>query len=265
MQQGQFQSTIPDMAWVKITVQTIIAISLLILLSACLSARDDKQAKPQITVPMQFIIVTDMAMTKRGVDMQSWVTRADIEDTVLPEVNRIWAPAGISFVATNIIERDARSPPDKADLLDYIVNARRDAYGRGDPKRIRAMNQLIDWSTHDDEVINIYLVPYLGETSQGNARRRAKRVFVAQFTDKPSRAQNPPARFQLTEPRPFEIGSLSRTLAHEIGHILSLKHPDRQTQTVFGQLMGGRRAGYLLTPEQIEMARERAQAFELTQ
>jgi predicted Zn-dependent protease len=49
----------------------------------------------------------------------------------------------------------------------------------------------------------------------------------------------------------FDRGSLSRTMAHEIGHVLGLKH----NKCDFNCLMGGDFDGYFMTTEQIKTAR----------
>ena len=56
---------------------------------------DVAYSKPKITVPIRFHIVSGLSMNKNGLVMESWVTAADIENTILPEVNRIWRAAEI--------------------------------------------------------------------------------------------------------------------------------------------------------------------------
>ncbi len=213
----------------------------------------------QINVPIRFHIVEDLTMHKKGVVMNNWISHIDIERVVVPAVNKIWLPANIVFEAESIVRQKALTPVNKKVLIDNIVNARRDKNGKADPQRIKNLNQLIDWQGHDKDIINVYLVPYLGETSQGNAAKRKNRVFISQWTDKPSKAKLSPKKFTLVEQEPFKKGSFSRTLAHELGHILGLKHPNKQQQTQFGLLMGGKKAGYTLTPVHIKNARFRAE------
>lgn len=190
--------------------------------------------------------------------MYSWVRAEDVSNTIMPEINRIWRKAGIVFKLENIFQNPGTNPQDKSKLIVDIIDARRDSQGKSDPKRIKKLNKLINWDNLHPNAINVYLVPYLGEKSQGNAKPRHRLVLIGQWTDKSSKARNAPEKFQLTESMPFKKGSLSRTVAHEIGHVLGLKHPDKKTQSTFGLLMGGKKAGYSLTQTEIETARRNA-------
>ena len=239
----------------KVTLSYFLAFFTLLLLADSVAIAE---ADATIVVPVRFHIVLDLPMKKDHLEMMSWVTKNDIENSILPEVNRIWRPAGISFVVESILNSRALSVANQAQLIDGIVNSHRDSRGKSDPKRIKKLNKLIDWTYHNSKIINVYLVPYLGEKSQGNAKPKRKRIFVGQWSDKASKGRKPPEKFQLTEPLPFKTGSISRTIAHEIGHVLGLKHPARATQSAFDLLMGGKRAGYSLTQKEIEFARKKA-------
>lgn len=215
-------------------------------------------AEAIVRVPVRFHIVTDLPMKKDGLVMRSWLTEQAIRHTVLPEVNRIWARADIAFELESVVRASALAPPDRDRLVRHIVGAHRNSDGESDPARIRSLQRLVDFSGEHPSAVNVWFVPYLGEASQGNTRRKLRRVFVGEWSDKASKGRQRPEKFQLIESAPMHKGSLSRTVAHELGHVLGLGHPDKGSQQVFGLLMGGRRAGYDLTRDEIETARRHA-------
>ena len=217
-----------------------------------------------LVITLRFHLVQGMYMSKDGVSMDDWITEILVNTTVIPELNRIWDQANIKFELESFIVSPINDLSNKQKKIQYILNAKRDAQGKSDNKRIKKLNQLIDWKHHNYDLINIYIVPYLGESSQGNASKHKNRIFIAQWTDKPSKGKRPPQRFKLIENKPFRTGSFSRTLAHEIGHIFGLKHPDKTIQTQFHRLMGGKKKGYKLIEEEIKTARFSAEILKST-
>ena len=214
-------------------------------------------AAPTITVPVRVHIVRDLVMPKEGLEMQSWVTEQQVRDVIVPEVNRIWRAADVAFRIDAVATAATRRPPDYRERIHAVVTSRRDADGESDPERIRHLGALIAFAPVVAGTVDVYLVPYLGEASQGNAKRSVRRVFVAQWTDKASKGRGLPEQFQLTERGAFVRGSLSRTVAHELGHVLGLRHPDKR-DAVAGLLMGGRMPGEALTAEEVAKARRKA-------
>jgi hypothetical protein len=228
-----------------------------ILLLLCFQS-PAQAAVPTITLPLCFHIVQGMPMQKKGVLMESRVSEHDITSVLVPEVNHIWSQAGIRFRVQCIDHVMVKSHPDQDTLIRQVEQARRDEHGKADKTRIHALDTLLGNPAHDGSVIHVYLVPYLGETSQGNTSRKQRRVYLGQWTDKASGGQSPPVPFQLAGKDGDRQGSLGRTLAHELGHVLDLKNTDKTTQTEFGLLMGGKKEGERLLPEEVRVARQHA-------
>ena len=211
-----------------------------------------------IRVPLNFFIITELSIPKGAYNLTSWIQDGQIRKSVLPEINRIWKPANIEFYDKLILVRAAIDSPKKEEISEYLASAERDESGKSDPERIAKLSELINFNEETDKTLNIYLVPYLGEASQGHAQRKLRRAFIAQWTDKPSKGEQKPERFQMLEPGEFKEGSMARTIAHEIGHLLKLSHPEKEEQTEFYRLMGGKQPGYRLTADEIERARKYA-------
>lgn len=219
-------------------------------------------ADETLTVPLRVILQTGIEIPKGGFSLPSWVSETDVSRVVIPEVNRLWQPAGIQVELLSVTSQPALTPPDRPALIHQIAEAKRNAEGESDPARIDAYYQLIDFSAATPDAVTVVLVPYLGEKSQGNTRRKLKRILVTQWTDKGKGTSGELRRFALTESGEYRQGSLSRTVAHELGHVLGLKHPDKSTQTAFGLLMGGRKPGERLTQTEILQAREHARGLQ---
>lgn len=212
-----------------------------------------------ISVPLNIYIVEDLPITVKQQALPNWITQNDLRNIVLPEVNRIWSRANLQFTIRSISVIHIKPQKEMENLIHKISAATRDTSGKSDPSRIKALNSLVNPEPAKAGSISIIIVPFLGENSQGNAKPKKRRLYVAQWTNKNQSNGLPPRKFELLEARPYRKGSFSRTLAHELGHILGLKHPNKNTQTTFQRLMGGKRKGYQLTNGEIETARDTAE------
>ncbi len=248
----QFQAK--DLSMQTFMIGLLLSFTLLVSFSA-------HAVESTIPLSIRFHVVTKLAIPKDSQHLKSWISEDDIKNKVLPEVNRIWKMANISFNLDSIFFTPSLNPSNKDQITGYLANAIRDEDGKSDPERIKLLSDLVNFENDHPHIINIYFVPYLGEASQGHAQRRFKRAFVGQWTDKPSKGKKTPERFKLVEKGAFNEGSIARTVAHEIGHILNLKHPDKSKQTQFNLLMGGKKAGYSLSKKEIEKARKKAKAI----
>lgn len=217
-----------------------------------------KTERGAIGLPLRFYIITHIEMTQKDVKMTTWVTEQQIKQVLLPEINSIWRQAGIQFFLESVVVQPAATVEDPEQSIQVILDAKRDAQGKSDPARVKHINALCDTKSIHPVINCIYLFPYLGQTSQGYASMGGNRTVCGVWTDKPSGAKKPPQKTLLKERRPFKIGSLARTCAHELGHNFMLVHPDKSIQPKEGMLMGGRKHGYSMTLEEMLLARKTA-------
>jgi len=228
------------------------------LSSASSQTNPSPEANEKLTLRLRIHLTTGLSMTKKGVNMSNWITPKMIEEKVLPEVNRIWSQANIEWILDGIQECPTKDT-NRDEVVAYVLATQRDSEGHGDPERIQKYLSILPIDQEEDRVVNIYAVPYLGGTSQGNACKGA-RILLGEWTDKPSGGKLPPQKCLLVEPEPFVKGSFGRTMAHELGHILGLSHPK---ESGIPQLMGS--GGYILTEEQKDTARKKAYNITLKQ
>ena len=216
-------------------------------------------AEPTITLPIRFHLTQGARMTVKGQVMENWVQPADLTGPVLAEVNRIWKPAGIQFVVERAQAESLLKPADFVELLCVVENSKRGEEEVAGSGRTDAIAKLLDPAQRHPVALNVYLLPYIGATYQGYANLGGKQAVIGVWTDKASRAERPPVKALLVEPEPMRVGSLARTIAHELGHNLGLVHPDKAEVAKVGRLMGGGKQGYALTDEEITKARQTAQ------
>ena len=198
-------------------------------------------------------------MHSTGTAMNSWITPTDVTETIIPEVNKIWEQAGIVWLIESIIEEDVVKGVSYQESINFIVNTKRDANGSSDPARLPHLFSLMQpqyMSTEEEigkNLFHIYLFPFIGNTSQGNAMAGFNyHSVVGTWTNKFNGGGIPEKTLLTENQSAFNRGSLSRTISHEIGHVLNLSH----NECSYGCLMGGTESdGYFLTEGQVVKAR----------
>ena len=204
-------------------------------------------------------IMTDITMSHTsGVSMGSWVTTDDVNQTIIPEVNAIYKQAKIQWLVESIVEEDVVKHGTYEESIAFIASTERDSNGNSDPARLPHLYNLMQpehRSTSSElgtNLYHIYLFPFIGNTSQGNAMSGfGYHSVVGTWTNKHNRGGDPEKTLLIEDHVNFDRGSLSRTIAHEIGHVLQLRH----NQCDFDCLMGGDSDGYYMTADQVKTAR----------
>ncbi len=230
--------------------------TLLLLATLSISLLTIKAADDDLlTLPIRFHLTQGATMTVKGQTMDVWVKPGDLQDVVLAEVNRIWKQANIQFVIERNREEALLSPPNRDALLKSIEAAKRGDDESAESGRTGNIAKLLDPTQRHPTAHNVYLLPFIGSTYQGYAKLGGLQAVVGVWTDKPSKGTKPPIKTLLVEPEPMKIGSLARTIAHELGHNLGLNHPPKDDTSSGARLMGGRTQGYSLIPEEVTKAR----------
>ena len=220
----------------------------------------------------------DITMNVKGVRMSNdHISMNTIENKVMPELNKIWDQANIKWdlievYDENVVKKGYKNIPDgypkSFEKLKLIVEkAKRDRNGKSDPRRLRPLflfmqpGNRIKPSEFGQNNFHVYLYPFIGNTSQGNAMRKHKdtgnslgfHTVVGTWTNKHNKGKIP-EKFKLVEDwekwTKIKRGSLSRTIAHEIGHVIGLRHNRCE-----GNCLMGPKHGYKLTNKQIRRAR----------
>lgn len=194
------------------------------------------------TVPVRVHFITGAEFPADGANINLWLTPEEFTREVLPEMNRLWQPAGVQWrVAALTVEPAVKS----RDATNALAEIRQQAKEIGQAVRT-LLPEPVDRTRN---VIDLYLLPSIG-AANGIAFPSAKVAIVAIWR-KPGKRDYHRAPLVRTDP-PYV--SVAKTCAHELGHNLGLKHP---APGLKGRLMIAG-PGTDLTPEEIATARREA-------
>ncbi|MBK1832148.1 S8 family serine peptidase [Verrucomicrobiaceae bacterium R5-34] len=265
--------------------------ALALLLLTLGSASHTMAGEPTLKLPIRVHLITGVEMVREIPGPDGKPHRAvmgmplTVESTapIMQQVNEIWEPAGIQWVVDpakgggGIVAEKAGGGKLSPERLQQLAQA---AAGRQrkvpGPYMTRIFPALADPAQNESigadgtfndaaaKMYHLYLFPYVGQTLQGTAHLPGTFAIVGVHSDKrPHKAGYP-------KPRPLLIagdakptlsianfpaaGALSATIAHELGHNLTLTHRDEGMKD---NLMKGH-VKIRLAPNQIRQARAQA-------
>ena len=142
----------------------------------------------------------------------------------------IYKQAGIRWNLESVVDEPANKTDTYAQDIAYIAATKRDVFGKSDPTRLPLLYSLMNpqhlaLNKLDQNLYHIYLFPFIGNTSQGNAMSKyGYHSVVGVWTNKHNKGATPEPRLLVENWNAYKRGSLSRTIAHELGHVLQLRH-----------------------------------------
>ena len=254
----------------------LIAVCIVLGIAAFVVIRSELYAlntdRTNIEIPIAVHLVRNVDIKHSDVTLRNWVGHAQVADTLLPEVNRIWQQAGISWKLVRV-EELRLNPGDVSDIKNTIMDAGRDGAWKNIRTRHRRLTEFSDQRSGASPRFHVFVLPYLGWLISGEAgtgENGKQYVFLGAWYDDvwalvEAKVQPrgigalkkaiPVRRKRLTSKRRME--SMAETMGNILGRDLGLY----ARTCAEGCLMGGTGSdGATLTAYQIGKARSRVNA-----
>lgn len=211
-----------------------------------------------LVVPMEIHIVQGLTVTRGETPLTNWITREHVE-SALPDINRIWRQAAITWQANRIDEIDVSDLPEKDEWLRLSAAVHRLSPREAVWKKNRFLGKIGDRLSGTDTRFHIFVVPYHGWTTSGESvwgEHGKQYVFLSAWVDDVEALVGNVQRGIPLKPMNFNgrNDGFARTAAHELGHALGLLHNTCTRDCLMGGTVS---SGDRLTPYQIKKARSR--------
>lgn len=267
---------------------------LAIVFTIALFGQAPEKTQPDLLIlPLRVHLVTGTEMIREVKDSEGTLHQTPMEVTlsieetaaIMKQVNDIWAPSGIRWetdlaaggggitkeqagggklsnerlqsLAKQVVERQ-RGTDANAKLMRNVFPA------LADPSKNESITDAGKLIRSQATMYHLYLFPYVGQTIQGTALLSGTFAVVGTHSDKKPNRKGYPQKRPLLIPEDPQgkllpknypaAGALSSTIAHELGHNLSLLHVN---EGMNDNLMKGR-VKIRLGPIQTAKARKQA-------
>jgi len=211
----------------------------------------------EIIIPIKFYLVRNANMKKDGLVLTNWLTAANINSLLLPEINAIWRQAGIVWKSNGVDDYNTDDNNIPPSMATDIVSVYKGMPKKERAKKFRFLRNLAS-KLKKPKQFTVIIVPFLGSNIQAVGFRPHKTLFVSAWSDKSSLGKLPPEKIAAVEKKPFKKGSLAHTIASMLGRQFGVHKISCQEYCLFGN--EGTR-GYILSPTQIAVTRMAATIF----
>ena len=208
------------------------------------SQNDDEEGfASYIQVPLKVHVIRDMNMVwNNEVSLDSWISPDETRAIIESANAKFFRKYGIEWILqeTDVVEESLGSSIEIQTVLEELVSLKRvnpadfeddeNAYIQANKadtaKREAIYKQLIQNTNGDvaDGVTNLYFMTFTGNTRQGKFVENGSTpyVVIGQWSNKVGGEDSAPIKRVLDAEPP--VPSLTYTVAHELAHVLGLKH-----------------------------------------